>query len=89
MSVGLGIFGFLIGTRLKDVYYEEVDCLIRKPNTAMKTASTDMPESQPQEEENKTQEQNRNFRIAIFQGIFGRISFSLSDSTTVLFRFYL
>ena len=23
MSVGLGIFGFLIGTRLKDVYYEE------------------------------------------------------------------
>ena len=53
----------------------------------MKTASTDVPESQPQEEENKTQEQNRNFRIAIFQGIFGRISFSLSDSTTVLSAF--
>ena len=53
----------------------------------MKTASTDTPEPQPQEEEDKAREQNRNFWIAIFQGIFGRISFSLSDSTTVLSAF--
>ena len=53
----------------------------------MKIASTDTLEPQSQEEENKAREQNRNFRIAIFQGIFGRISFSLSDSTTVLSAF--
>ena len=53
----------------------------------MQTASTDMPEPQSQEEENTKREQNRNFWIAIFQGIFGRISFSLSDSTTVLSAF--
>ena len=53
----------------------------------MKTARTDMPEPQSQEEENTKREQNRNFWIAIFQGIFGRISFSLSDSTTVLSAF--
>ena len=53
----------------------------------MNTASTDMPEPQSQEEEDKKREQNRNFWIAIFQGIFGRISFSLSDSTTVLSAF--
>ena len=53
----------------------------------MKTASTDMTEPQAQEEENTKREQNRNFWIAIFQGIFGRISFSLSDSTTVLSAF--
>ena len=59
----------------------------KEAEPAMKTASTDMPESQPQAEKNKTQEQDRNFRLAIFQGIFGRISFSLSDSTTVLSAF--
>ena len=53
----------------------------------MKTASTDIPEPQPQGEENKEREQNRNFWVAIFQGIFGRISFSLSDSSTILSAF--
>ena len=61
--------------------------LNREAETSYENCFTDMPESQPQEEENKTREQNRNFWVAIFQGIFGRISFSLSDSTTVLSAF--
>lgn len=54
---------------------------------AMKIASTDISAPQSQQKEDKAREQSRNFWIAVLQGIFGRISFSLADTTTVLSAF--
>lgn len=49
----------------------------------MKSASTDTSESKIEKVEKK-REQKRNFRLALLQGTFMRISFSLIDATTIL-----
>ena len=50
----------------------------------MKIALTDTREQASQQKKEKEREQNRNFRVAVLQGTFMRISFAFADSTTVL-----
>ena len=55
----------------------------------MKNISTDTPAHQYQEKKGREREQNRNFRIALLQGTFMRISFAFANSTIVLPAFVL
>ena len=50
----------------------------------MRIASTDTPESEIQNNEEKKLERNRNFRFAMLQGTFMRMSFTLIDAATIL-----
>ena len=50
----------------------------------MRTASTDTPDSDIQEKDEKIRERDRNFRLAMLQGTFMRMSFALVDAATIL-----
>ncbi len=50
----------------------------------MRTASTDTPDSDVQDKEERIRERDRNFRLAMLQGTFMRMSFALVDAATIL-----
>ena len=50
----------------------------------MRTASTDTPDSDIQDKDEKIRERDRNFRLAMLQGTFMRMSFALVDAATIL-----
>ena len=50
----------------------------------MRIASTDTPESEIQNNDENKRERNRNFRFAMLQGTFMRMSFTLIDAATIL-----
>ena len=50
----------------------------------MQTASTDASDPELQDKEKKRRERDRSFRLAMLQGIFMRMSFTLIDAATIL-----
>ena len=50
----------------------------------MRTASTDTSESETENKEERRRERNRHFRLALLQGVFMRMSFTLIDAVTIL-----
>ena len=50
----------------------------------MRTASTETADSEKQNNEEIRHERNRNFRLAMLQGVFMRMSFALIDAATIL-----